>query len=127
MTHLSQSIGIGLAYTPPVQTLLQWFPDKKGVASGLTIAGFGSGALFFTPAIQFLMNKFSRLPEYLGAIDKFATTAVDGKLFANVNGKLIEVVLAGPAELAKLSTSGLPEGLYIVGAISDYCKYYSSD
>ena len=35
--------GIGLAYTPPVQALLQWFPDKKGLASGLTIAGFGSG------------------------------------------------------------------------------------
>eukprot|EP01031_Cornospumella_fuschlensis_P048234 gene48234-59073_t len=30
--------GIGLAYTPPVQTLMQWFPDKKGVASGLTLA-----------------------------------------------------------------------------------------
>lgn len=31
--------GVGLAYTPPVQTLISWFPDKKGLASGLTIAG----------------------------------------------------------------------------------------
>lgn len=31
--------GVGLAYTPPVQTLISWFPDKRGLASGLTIAG----------------------------------------------------------------------------------------
>lgn len=31
--------GVGLAYTPPVQALISWFPDKKGLASGLTIAG----------------------------------------------------------------------------------------
>ena len=57
--------GIGLAYTPPVQTLMQWFPDKKGIASGLTIAGFGSGALLFTPCVQYLMKQFAVLPQYL--------------------------------------------------------------
>lgn len=31
--------GIGLAYTPPIQTLMAWFPDKRALASGLTIAG----------------------------------------------------------------------------------------
>lgn len=112
------SLGIGLAYTPPVQTLMQWFPDKKGIASGLTIAGFGSGALFFTPAVQYLMHRFAKLPEYVGTVDKFVTTFTDGKLFADVNGKLVEVVIAGPAELAKLSTSGLSEGLYVVGKFS---------
>jgi hypothetical protein len=104
-----------LAYTPPIQTLMQWFPDKKGIASGLTIAGFGSGALVFTPAVQFLMRKFAKVPEYLGSVDKFTTTAIDGKLFADVNGKLVEVVMAASADLAKLSTHGLAEGLYIVG------------
>ncbi|RYG65938.1 MFS transporter [archaeon] len=44
--------GIGLGYTPPVQALMQWFPDKKGIASGITIAGFGSGALLFTQCIK---------------------------------------------------------------------------
>lgn len=35
-------VGVGLAYTPPVQALISWFPDKKGLASGLTIAGWVS-------------------------------------------------------------------------------------
>lgn len=107
--------GIGFAYTPPVQTLLQWFPDKKGVASGLTIAGFGSGAIFFTPAVQALMKKFATLPTYLGPVSDFTTKVVDGKLFAQVDDKLVEVVLAGSAEIAKIPYQ-LSEGLYVVGS-----------
>ena len=50
-----------------LQALIDWFPDKKGLASGLVIAGFGSGALFFTPMMNMLTNKFSVLPTYLGS------------------------------------------------------------
>lgn len=107
--------GLGLAYTPPVQTLMQWFPDKKGVASGLTIAGFGSGALVFTPSVQYLMNKFHKLPEFLGPAENFATQLKDGRLFADVNGALVEVVQAGASELAKIPYA-LSEGLYVVGS-----------
>ncbi|RYG63354.1 MFS transporter, partial [archaeon] len=74
--------GIGLAYTPPVQTLMQWFPEKKGVASGLTLAGFGSGALIFTLCAQALMKHFAKLPEYLGPAKSFTTQVIEGKLFA---------------------------------------------
>eukprot|EP00501_MAST-03F_sp_TOSAG23-6_P000087 GSMAST32.ASY1.ANO1.89.1 assembled CDS len=35
--------GVGVAYTPPMQTLMEWYPKNKGFASGVTIAGFGSG------------------------------------------------------------------------------------
>mmetsp|Transcript_11957 Transcript_11957/g.19970 ORF Transcript_11957/g.19970 Transcript_11957/m.19970 type:complete len:715 (-) Transcript_11957:1332-3476(-) len=107
--------GIGLAYTPPVQTLMQWFPDKKGIASGLTIAGFGSGALVFTPAAQYLMHKFAKMPEFLGPAEQFVTKFQDGKMFADVNGQMVEVVKAGAADLAKLPYD-LSEGLYIVGS-----------
>lgn len=45
-------IGVGTTYTPPIQALIEWFPDRKGLASGLCIAGFGSGALVFAPVVQ---------------------------------------------------------------------------
>lgn len=108
-------IGIGLGYTPPVQTLMQWFPDRKGIASGLAIAGFGSGALLFGPSVQYLTKMFAKLPTYLGPSENFITKTVDGKLFADVDGSLIEVVKAGATELSKIPYS-LSEGLYIVGS-----------
>jgi MFS family permease len=107
--------GIGLTYTPPVQTLMQWFPDKRGIASGLTIAGFGSGALVFTPSVQALMQQFAKMPDYLGAQGQVVTKLVDGKLFAEVDGAFVHVINAGTAELAKLPYD-LAEGLYVVGS-----------
>lgn len=107
-------IGLGLSYTPPIQTLIEWFPDKKGLASGLTIMGFGSGALLFAPAANILLEKFSSLPTYLGTAVE--TITENGRLFTETGGKMVEVVYANAADLAKLSTSGLQEGFYIVGS-----------
>ena len=108
--------GISLAYTPPIATLMEWFPDKKGIASGLTVAGFGSGALLFTPAVQYLSKKFASMPEYLGKAGEVTTIAKDGKLFAELDGgKIVECVQAGAAELAKIPYD-LPEGFYAVGS-----------
>lgn len=96
---------------------MQWFPDRKGLASGLTIAGFGSGALLFAPLMQQLMKYFAKMPEYLGSAGDIATTVVDGKLFALLGDQQAptEVVLAGASDLAKLPYQ-LAEGLYVVGS-----------
>jgi len=107
-------IGLGLSYTPPIQTLIEWFPDKKGLASGLTIMGFGSGALLFAPAANIFLEKFSSLPTYLGTA--IETVTENGRLFTEMGGKMVEVVYANAADLAKLSTSGLQEGFYVVGS-----------
>ena len=106
--------GVGLAYTPPVQTLMQWFPDKKGFASGLTAAGYASGALLFIPVVQQLMSQFRRLPTYLGPPDSIQTAVVNGKLFAIVDGNTVEVVEALTSDISKLPVE-ISEGLYIVG------------
>jgi len=106
-------LGIGLAYTPPIQTLISWFPDKKGMAGGIVVAGFGSGALFFAPTVQYIMKMFAKAPTYIGD-GSTVTSIVDGKIFASVNGSLVEAVFAGTAELAKLP-AGFSEGFYAVG------------
>lgn len=106
--------GIGLGYTPPIQTLIQWFPDKKGIASAIAVGGFGSAALVFAPSVQYLMKKFHKLPEYLGPASDFVTKAVDGRLFVELNGSMLEVVNATAGDLAKLPYQ-LNEGLYLVG------------
>ena len=108
--------GLGLAYTPPVQALINWFPDKKGVASGLTIAGFGSGALVFEPLVNLLRGKFAKMPEFLGTQDQVQTVTEGGRLFADIGGQLKEVVLASTSDLAVLPYHGLSEGLYLVGS-----------
>ncbi|ADO49759.1 OFA family MFS transporter [[Enterobacter] lignolyticus] len=52
-------IGLGLGYISPVSTLLRWFPDKRGMAAGMAIMGFGGGALVGAPLANWLMNFFA--------------------------------------------------------------------
>lgn len=52
-------VGLGLGYISPVSTLLRWFPDKRGMAAGMAIMGFGGGALVGAPLANALMNFFA--------------------------------------------------------------------
>lgn len=52
-------IGLGLGYISPVSTLIKWFPDKRGMATGMAIMGFGGGAMIGSPLATSLMTKFS--------------------------------------------------------------------
>lgn len=49
-------IGLGLGYLSPVKTLMLWFKDKKGLATGLAVAGFGAAKAIATPIMQSLLN-----------------------------------------------------------------------
>jgi MFS family permease len=51
-------IGLGLGYVSPVSTLIKWFPDRRGMAAGLAIMGFGGGALIGAPLAVALMDHF---------------------------------------------------------------------
>ncbi|MBF9141454.1 L-lactate MFS transporter [Hymenobacter properus] len=51
-------IGLGIGYISPVSTLIKWFPDRKGVATGMAIMGFGGGAMIGSPLANNLMNHF---------------------------------------------------------------------
>ncbi|MGO9172013.1 MAG: OFA family MFS transporter [Rhodomicrobium sp.] len=52
-------IGLGLGYISPVSTLIKWFPDRRGMATGMAIMGFGGGALIGSPLAALLINGFS--------------------------------------------------------------------
>src|SRR5258708_6950019 len=58
--------GLGLGYISPVSTLIKWFPDRRGMATGLAIMGFGGGAMIGTPLADLLMRRFSTPPSVGG-------------------------------------------------------------
>lgn len=67
-------IGLGLGYISPVSTLIKWFPDRRGMATGLAIMGFGGGALVGTP-LAVLLLKYFATPTSVGVWQTFAVMA----------------------------------------------------
>jgi MFS family permease len=57
-TGVLGGIGLGLGYISPVSTLIKWFPDRRGMATGMAIMGFGGGAMIGAPLAQMLMEHF---------------------------------------------------------------------
>ncbi|WP_221073797.1 L-lactate MFS transporter [Agarivorans aestuarii] len=52
-------IGLGIGYITPVSTLVKWFPDRRGLATGLAIMGFGFGAMVAGPVFNFIIETFT--------------------------------------------------------------------
>lgn len=55
-------IGLGTGYLSPVKTLMLWFEDKKGLATGLAVAGFGLAKAIASPIMQAILNAFNGNP-----------------------------------------------------------------
>jgi MFS family permease len=106
--------GLGLGYVSPVSTLIRWFPDRRGMATGMAIMGFGGGAMIGAPLKEFFIRYFYRAPEYLGAVADLDLVTRAGRRFAEVGGELREVVVVGANEVAQMVVPG-PEGVYLVG------------
>jgi len=67
-------IGLGLGYISPVSTLVKWFPDRRGMATGMAIMGFGGGAMIGAPLANLLMTYF-RTPASVGVWETFLVLA----------------------------------------------------
>ena len=106
--------GLGLGYVSPVSTLIRWFPDRRGMATGMAIMGFGGGAMIGAPLKEFFIKHYYRAPEYLGAVTDLELITRTGRRFAEVGGELREVVVVGANEVAQMVLPG-PEGVYLVG------------
>ena len=87
--------GLGLGYVSPVSTLIRWFPDRRGMAAGMAIMGFGGGAMIGTPMKEYFIRLFYRAPEYLGTQSQVELVTEAGRRFAEVGGVLREVVIVG--------------------------------
>src|SRR3954465_1437030 len=67
-------IGLGLGYISPVSTLIKWFPDRRGMATGMAIMGFGGGAMIGAPLATSLMKHFAT-PDSVGVWQTFLVMA----------------------------------------------------
>jgi MFS family permease len=67
--------GLGLGYITPVSTLIKWFPDRRGMATGLAIMGFGGGAMIASPLSQLLLDRYKSATS-VGVAETFVTLGV---------------------------------------------------
>ena len=67
-------IGLGLGYISPVSTLIKWFPDRRGMATGMAIMGFGGGAMVGAPTADWLMRYFASATS-VGVFETFLVMA----------------------------------------------------
>ena len=68
-------IGLGLGYISPVSTLIKWFPDRRGMATGMAIMGFGGGAMIGSPLAADLMKHFAT-PTSVGVSETLVVMAL---------------------------------------------------
>ncbi|MBP2366620.1 OFA family MFS transporter [Pseudonocardia parietis] len=91
-------IGLGVGYISPVSTLIKWFPDRPGLATGLAIMGFGGGALIASPLTASLLSAFGASgdnPSVTGIGNTFLVMGLIYLVFMSVGWMLIRVPAEG--------------------------------
>ncbi len=87
-------IGLGIGYVSPVRTLLMWFPDRPGMATGLAIMGFGGAAMIGAPLSVLLMHVFATASQP-GLVGCFVTLAVIYAIFMTLGAAIVRVPPVG--------------------------------
>jgi MFS family permease len=83
-------IALGIGYISPVSTLIKWFPDRPGMATGMAIMGFGGGAFVASPLSVWLMARFST-PAHLGVAEAFIVMGLIYLCFMMVGAAIVRV------------------------------------
>ena len=86
--------GLGIGYISPVKTLITWFPDRPGMATGMAIMGFGGGAMIASPLSVMLMHAFST-PTHIGVADTFVVLGIVYFCFMAIGGLIVRVPAQG--------------------------------
>jgi MFS family permease len=87
-------VGLGLGYISPVSTLIKWFPDHRGMATGMAIMGFGGGAMIGAPLANMLINYF-KTPTSVGVWETFAAMGVIYFVFMMIGAFAYRITPAG--------------------------------
>jgi MFS family permease len=82
--------GLGLGYISPVKTLILWFPDRPGMATGMAIMGFGGGAFIASPLSVFLMGKFTT-ETHIGVMETFIILGVIYFIYMSIGATIVRV------------------------------------
>src|SRR5690348_15530611 len=86
--------GLGIGYISPVSTLIKWFPDRPGMATGMAIMGFGGGAFIASPLSVWLMSKFNTAT-HVGVAETFIVLGVVYFFFMIVGSVIVRVPAPG--------------------------------
>jgi MFS family permease len=105
--------GLGIGYISPVSTLIRWFPDRPGMATGMAIMGFGGGAFIASPLSVWLMSLFST-PTHIGVAATFVVMGGIYLCFMMVGAAIVRIPPPGwrpagyvaSAEPKRLITTG---------------------
>ena len=87
-------VGLGLGYISPVSTLVKWFPDRRGMATGMAIMGFGGGAMIGAPLANLLINYF-KTPNSVGVWETFVAMGVIYFVFMMIGAFAYRVIPVG--------------------------------
>ena len=104
--------GLGIGYISPVSTLIRWFPDRPGMATGMAIMGFGGGAFIASPLSVWLMRQFST-DTHVGVAEAFIVLGIVYFCFMMVGAAIVRLPPPGwtpagyvpPSESSKLITT----------------------
>jgi MFS family permease len=83
-------IALGIGYISPVSTLIKWFPDRPGMATGMAIMGFGGGAFIASPLSVWLLGKFTTAT-HIGVAETFIVMGAIYFCFMMVGAVLVRV------------------------------------
>ncbi len=105
-------VGLGVGYISPVSTLIRWFPDRPGMATGMAIMGFGGGAFIASPLSVWLMRQFST-DKHVGVAETFIVLGVVYFCFMLVGAAIVRLPPPGwtpagyvaPTQSSKLITT----------------------
>ncbi|HEY1746568.1 MAG TPA: OFA family MFS transporter [Xanthobacteraceae bacterium] len=105
-------IALGIGYISPVSTLIKWFPDRPGMATGMAIMGFGGGAFIASPLSVWLMHQFTTTT-HVGVAETFIVLGIIYFIWMLVGSMIVRVPAPGwkpegytpPVQATKLITT----------------------